>query len=190
MFTRKEKDVTSPNNIQFTFQISCAVAFVMETEHYACCDAMFHGSLGSWWLGGKVLSSRTENCMFENTFNRRTCKQAKQNSAASYVNGTAEPETNITSYANGLAAELSLPVKKSRSRSSGPEEIPVPYPPSGLDDIWSDSEDADTLPQTDESCSDFSVDVGPQPFSQRELKDLVRNLGLSKDGTELLGSKL
>ncbi|GBM39095.1 hypothetical protein AVEN_190229-1 [Araneus ventricosus] len=59
-----------------------------------------------------------------------------------------------------------------------------------LDDIRSDSENGDTLPHQDESSSDFSVDEGPQPFSQRELNDLVRNLGLSKDGAELLGSRL
>ncbi|GBM12445.1 hypothetical protein AVEN_55283-1 [Araneus ventricosus] len=62
--------------------------------------------------------------------------------------------------------------------------------PSGLDDIRSDSEDGDTLPEQDESSSDFSVDEGPQPFSQSELNDLVRDLGLFKDGVELLGSGL
>ncbi|GBM43452.1 hypothetical protein AVEN_74170-1 [Araneus ventricosus] len=63
-------------------------------------------------------------------------------------------------------------------------------PPSSLDDIRSDSEDGDTLPHQDESRSDFSVDEGPQPFSQSELNDLVRDLGLSKDGAEFLGSRL
>ncbi|GBL92566.1 hypothetical protein AVEN_123753-1 [Araneus ventricosus] len=69
-------------------------------------------------------------------------------------------------------------------------EIPFPHPPSSLDDIRSDSEDGNTLPHQDESSSDFSVDEGPQPFSHSELNDLVRNLGLSKDGAELLGSRL
>ncbi|GBM66874.1 hypothetical protein AVEN_213367-1 [Araneus ventricosus] len=69
-------------------------------------------------------------------------------------------------------------------------EIPVPYPPSSLDDIRSDSEDEDTLPHQDESSSDFSVDGGPQPFSQSDFNDLVRDLGLSKDGAELLWSRL
>ncbi|GBN80239.1 hypothetical protein AVEN_242896-1 [Araneus ventricosus] len=59
-----------------------------------------------------------------------------------------------------------------------------------LDDIRSDSEDGDTLPHQDESSSDFSVDEGPQPFSQSELNDLVRELGLFKDGAEFLGSRL
>ncbi|GBL79855.1 hypothetical protein AVEN_28921-1 [Araneus ventricosus] len=52
------------------------------------------------------------------------------------------------------------------------------------------SEDGDTLPHQDESSSDFSLDEGPQSFSQSELNDLVRDLGLSKDGVELLGSRL
>ncbi|GBM27629.1 hypothetical protein AVEN_35283-1 [Araneus ventricosus] len=50
-------------------------------------------------------------------------------------------------------------------------EIPVPHPPSSLDDIQSDSEDGngDTLPHQDESSSDFSADEGPQPFSRASL---------------------
>ncbi|GBL96008.1 hypothetical protein AVEN_199969-1 [Araneus ventricosus] len=64
-------------------------------------------------------------------------------------------------------------------------EIPVPHPPSSLDDIRNDSEDGDPLPHQDESSSDLSVDEGPQPFSQSELNDLVRDLGLSKYGAVL-----
>ncbi|GBM63266.1 hypothetical protein AVEN_110949-1 [Araneus ventricosus] len=69
-------------------------------------------------------------------------------------------------------------------------EIQVPHPPSSLDDIWSDSEDGDTLPHKDESSSDFSFYEDVQPFSQSDLNDLVRDLRLSKDGSELLGSRL
>ncbi|GBN41486.1 hypothetical protein AVEN_140491-1 [Araneus ventricosus] len=69
-------------------------------------------------------------------------------------------------------------------------EISVPHAPSSLDEIRSDSEDGDALTHQDESCSDFSVDEGPQPFYESELNDLVRDLGLSKDGAELLGSRL
>ncbi|GBM00023.1 hypothetical protein AVEN_30745-1 [Araneus ventricosus] len=58
------------------------------------------------------------------------------------------------------------------------------------DDIRSDSEDGDTLPHQDESSSDFSVEEGPQPFSESEINYLVRDLALSKDGAELLGSRL
>ncbi|GBM33829.1 hypothetical protein AVEN_76196-1 [Araneus ventricosus] len=70
-------------------------------------------------------------------------------------------------------------------------EIPVPHPPSSLDDIRSDSEDEDTLPHQVESISDLPVDdEGPQPFSLSQLNNLERDLGLSKDGAELLGSRL
>ncbi|GBN88652.1 hypothetical protein AVEN_204563-1 [Araneus ventricosus] len=43
--------------------------------------------------------------------------------------------------------------------------------------------------RTGTNSSDFYVDDGPQPFSQSDLNDLVRDLGFSKDGAELLGSK-
>ncbi|GBN17182.1 hypothetical protein AVEN_147661-1 [Araneus ventricosus] len=59
-----------------------------------------------------------------------------------------------------------------------------------LVDIRNDSEDGDTLPHQDESRSDFSVEEGSQPFSQSELNDMARDLGLSKHGAELLGSRL
>ncbi|GBL85454.1 hypothetical protein AVEN_34634-1 [Araneus ventricosus] len=69
-------------------------------------------------------------------------------------------------------------------------EIRVPNPLSSLDDIRSDSENGDKFPHQDESSSDFSFDEGLQPFSKSDLNDLVRDLGLSKDGAELLGSRL
>ncbi|GBO17295.1 hypothetical protein AVEN_252030-1 [Araneus ventricosus] len=59
-----------------------------------------------------------------------------------------------------------------------------------LDGIRSDSEDGATLSHQDESSSDVSVDEGPQPYSQSELNHLVRDLDLSKDGVELLWSRL
>ncbi|GBN66353.1 hypothetical protein AVEN_161695-1 [Araneus ventricosus] len=74
-------------------------------------------------------------------------------------------------------------------RSIGPvphtSEIPVPHPSSSLDDIRSDSEDGDTLPHQDASSSDFSVDEEPQPFSQSELNNQVRDLG-EKELTQFL----
>ncbi|GBN52705.1 hypothetical protein AVEN_65029-1 [Araneus ventricosus] len=69
-------------------------------------------------------------------------------------------------------------------------EIPIPHPSSSLDNIRSDSKDGDTLPHQDESSSAFSVDEGHKPFSQSEPNYLVRDLCLSKDGAELLGSRL
>ncbi|GBM68299.1 hypothetical protein AVEN_126837-1 [Araneus ventricosus] len=74
--------------------------------------------------------------------------------------------------------------------SSLPRICVASDPPSSLDDIRSDSEDGDTLPHQDESSLYFSVDEGPQPISQSELYNLVRDLGLSKGEAELLGSRL
>ncbi|GBM03192.1 hypothetical protein AVEN_70608-1 [Araneus ventricosus] len=64
-------------------------------------------------------------------------------------------------------------------------EIPIPHPPSSLDNIRSDSKVGNTLYHQDETSSDFSFDEGPQPFSQSQPTDLVRDLGLSKDLAEL-----
>lgn len=71
-------------------------------------------------------------------------------------------------------------------------EIPVPSPPTNVEDINIDSEEENprSISSQEESSSDFSVDDGPQLFSQAELNDLVRDLGLSKDAAEMLGSKL
>ncbi|KAL4715739.1 hypothetical protein ACJJTC_006318 [Scirpophaga incertulas] len=62
----------------------------------------------------------------------------------------------------------------------------VSHPPPNLEDILSDADDSETFALQNESSSDFSVDEGPQLFSQIELNDLVRDLGFTKDAPELL----
>lgn len=71
-------------------------------------------------------------------------------------------------------------------------EISIPQPPSSLDEYPIELEDEATLSPPGESSSDFSFDEDgrPQLFAQGELNDLVRDLGLSKDAAELLGSRL
>lgn len=71
-------------------------------------------------------------------------------------------------------------------------EISIPQPPSSLDEYPSELENEATLSPPGESSSDLSFDEDgrPQLFSQGELTDLVRDLGLSKDAAELLGSRL
>lgn len=45
--------------------------------------------------------------------------------------------------------------------------------------------------KTDNSDSDFDCDLGtPKPFNQDDLNDLIRDLGLSKTGSEILASRL
>ena len=69
--------------------------------------------------------------------------------------------------------------------------VPIPSPPDSLDDILDDHE---TLAQQADSDKDSDCyDPGttnPIPFSQSELNDLVRDLGLPKDSAEVLGSRL
>ncbi|GBN62910.1 hypothetical protein AVEN_213279-1 [Araneus ventricosus] len=66
--------------------------------------------------------------------------------------------------------------------------IPIPKPPEKLKDISSDSEEDDGADDDDDFNASGSND--PQLFSQSELNDLVRDLGLPKNSTELLGSRL
>ena len=70
--------------------------------------------------------------------------------------------------------------------------VPVPSPPSTLDDL----EDPDFLSESfdgNNNDEDATYNPGidePKPFTQSELNDLVRDLGLSKDSAQLLGSRL
>jgi hypothetical protein len=67
-------------------------------------------------------------------------------------------------------------------------EIPVPKSTEKLEDIPEDSEDEGET--YDEDYRYVSDSIEPQLFSQIELNDLVRDLGLSKESAELLGSRL
>jgi hypothetical protein len=82
-----------------------------------------------------------------------------------------------------------LPLTKSvignKTCVHGPD-IPIPTPPLSQTEIasTSDAEDGDVP---------LSLDIeskNPQPFNQSELNDLVRDLGLTKEKSELLGSRL
>ncbi|GFU47755.1 putative RNA-directed DNA polymerase from transposon BS [Trichonephila clavipes] len=68
----------------------------------------------------------------------------------------------------------------------GPD-LPIPSPPDTLDNILDD------LDQISHISSDDGYDPGtndPELFSQSDLNDLVRDLGLPKDTAEVLGSRL
>jgi hypothetical protein len=60
--------------------------------------------------------------------------------------------------------------------------------PEILEDTPVDSDKEDTDSDQDFKCYPCSTE--PELFSQRELKDLVRDLGLPKDSAEVLGSRL
>jgi hypothetical protein len=66
--------------------------------------------------------------------------------------------------------------------------VPVPSPPTELPVITSYSEHQE-VPASDIEYKPSGGD-SPQPFSQVELNDLTRDLGLSKEAAELLGSRL
>ena len=62
------------------------------------------------------------------------------------------------------------------------EEIPVP--------AFRELPDCDDEATTTDEGGDTEEEYGPQPFSQGELIDLVRDLSLSKTSSELLASRL
>ncbi|KAL7643143.1 UNVERIFIED_CONTAM: hypothetical protein RMT77_006433 [Armadillidium vulgare] len=92
------------------------------------------------------------------------------------VKGFNSKSKNEITYPNVNSTILSV------LRSS---EMPVPLPPYNLNDIRLESEgEVNAVPTQEDSGSEFSVHEGPQLFSQSELKDLFRDLGLSKDPAE------
>jgi hypothetical protein len=72
----------------------------------------------------------------------------------------------------------------------GPD-LPVPMPPSTLK--FDSSSSCSSSPESSGSSNEDykpGVSVTPTPFTQSELNDLVRDLGLTKDSAQLLGSRL
>ena len=67
--------------------------------------------------------------------------------------------------------------------------VPIPSPPDSLDDILDDhkplAQQGDS--EEDSDCYNPGTTI---PFSQSELNELVRDLGLPKDSAEVLGSRL
>jgi hypothetical protein len=64
----------------------------------------------------------------------------------------------------------------------------IPVPPEILEDTHVDSDKEDTDSDQDFQCDPCSTE--PKLFSQRELNDVVRDLGLPKDSVQVLGSRL
>lgn len=71
------------------------------------------------------------------------------------------------------------------------EEIPIPTPPETLQEVDTDSDQPDYHSHEDVCDEDFTGSSDkPIPLSQTDLDDLVRDLNLSKESAELLGSRL
>jgi hypothetical protein len=90
-------------------------------------------------------------------------------------NGTIQKKERLF-YPNLPSAILPVP--------HGPGK-PVLVPPDILEDTPVDSDKEDTDSDQDFQCDPCST--APQCFSQSELNDLVRDLGLPKDSAEVLG---
>jgi hypothetical protein len=68
----------------------------------------------------------------------------------------------------------------------GPE-VPVPQPTEILEDASTDSSDSGG---DDEEFQCHTEIQSPQLFTQSELNDVIRDLGLPKEKAEILGSRL
>ena len=68
--------------------------------------------------------------------------------------------------------------------------IPIPTPPQAYTDLLSDSDDEMEDEDITDAYQPLVESHQPKPFSQAELNDLTRDLGLSKESAQLLGSRL
>ena len=69
-------------------------------------------------------------------------------------------------------------------------DIPVPAPPEYLPSESEGSRSSTSSSSDQEHTFKLSEPTTPQPLKQHELDDLVRDLGLSKESAQLLGSRL
>lgn len=100
------------------------------------------------------------------------------------ITGHNSKNKKVISYPNLLSAIR--PVEHS-------EVLPVPEPPDDLNSIETElSSDVQSgLDEQDDEDFQCSMEnVEPKLFNQIELNDLVRDLGLTKEKAELLGSRL
>lgn len=100
--------------------------------------------------------------------------------------------TNVAGFSHKNRHKVSYPDLDSAIRPvPHSDDVPIPVFThlSSLDATTTESDSSQNLP-ADDSDSDFVQRVIPEPFKQRELNDLVRDLGLSKKLAELLASRL
>ena len=103
-----------------------------------------------------------------------------------HVNDCYFCAVNVTGINRKNRGSLKYPdIESARRPVAHCDDIPIPVFKS-IPDI-SDDENS-SIPTEDE---EFYMDVDvPNPFTQKELNDLVRDLGLSKSSSELLASRL
>ena len=71
----------------------------------------------------------------------------------------------------------------------GPE-IPIPAPPDKLESLSDSGEDVDEMDDASATYEPTADADKPKPLKQAELNDLTRDLCLSKESAQLLGSRL
>ncbi|GFX39053.1 uncharacterized protein TNCV_3426391 [Trichonephila clavipes] len=100
---------------------------------------------------------------------------------------TSRSSENIEKFS---AADISYPTiirSAIRPVPHGPD-LPIPSPPDTLDNIL---DDLDQIHISSDSDDDYDPGTNdPELFSQSDLNDLVRDLGLPKDTAEVLGYRL
>jgi hypothetical protein len=71
-------------------------------------------------------------------------------------------------------------------------ELPVPVPSKAFETILNHDTSIDSAGNSSNNDEDFQLDTtdAPQLFNQFELNDLVRDLALTKEAAEILGSRL
>lgn len=67
--------------------------------------------------------------------------------------------------------------------------LPIPSPPTSMD-TFEFSEPEVSHESSESDYSECGTDSNPKPLTQAELNNLVKDLGLSKDAAQLLGSRL
>jgi hypothetical protein len=94
--------------------------------------------------------------------------------------GTTKKNKAGIKYPNLLSAIIPVP--------HGPDD-PIPAAPAQLENIESSCSSESTA-NDDVDFSPDNEDRTPQLFTQIELNDIVRDLGLTKEKSEVLGSRL
>ena len=112
-----------------------------------------------------------------------------------HVTGCYFCMTNIKEFSGKNKSKISYPVCRSVIKLvSHYPDLPVPQPPTEKEDTLSVDECASTSTESEEdlieSDPSFQHKSAPLLINQERLNDLVRDLYLSKENAEVLGSRL
>ena len=103
--------------------------------------------------------------------------------------------TNIKGFSRKNKSKISYPVCRSAIKPVPHDpDLPVPQPPTEKEDTLSVDEGASTSTESEEdlieSDPSFQHESAPFRINQERLNDLMRDLYLSKENAEVLGSRL